>query len=110
MEFVKNIHARVWKWDENHTSRPISEARIIDIGSTVAWGVLARYYKGFCGTGESCVIVQNRRERRTAGLPTEQRLEIRCGAKCCSCLTSVRKDNLILEVNYETHHAWSTDS
>ena len=38
---------------------------------------------------------------RIPGLPTEQRLEIRQGGNCCSCLTSVQKDNLILEVTDE---------
>lgn len=41
---------------------------------------------------------------RTAGLPTEQRLERQWGGYT-NTLTSVQKDNLILEVNCETDHA-----
>ena len=38
---------------------------------------------------------------RTAGIPTKQRLEINTSG-VCNALTTVAKDSLVLEVEYET--------
>lgn len=46
---------------------------------------------------------------RTAGIPTEQRLEIQWGGYS-NTLTSVQKDNYVLEMTYEYDCAQQIDS
>ena len=77
-------------------------AKICDIDTTTASTVTARYYKGIGSHKDNMCIVAmrgrnpNNPSDRTTGSPTEQRLEVNAQGTS-NCLTSVQKDNLLLE-------------
>lgn len=80
----------------------LDNAEICDINTPTASTVTSRYYKGIGSHKDNMCIVAMRGRNpdnpsdRTAGSPTEQRLEVNMQGTS-NCLTSVQKDNLVLE-------------
>ena len=80
----------------------LDNAEICDINTPTASTVTSRYYKGIGSHKDNMCIVAMRGRNpdnpsdRTAGSPTEQRLEANTQGTS-NCLTSVQKDNLLLE-------------
>lgn len=80
----------------------LDNAEICDINTPTASTVTSRYYKGIGGHKDNMCIVAMRGRNpdnpsdRTVGSPTEQRLEMNMQGTS-NCLTSVQKDNLLLE-------------
>ncbi len=80
----------------------LDNAEICDINTPTASTVTSRYYKGIGSHKDNMCIVAMRGRNpdnpsdRTAGNPTEQRLEVNM-QDTSNCLTSVQKDNLVLE-------------
>lgn len=80
----------------------LDNAEICDIDTPTASTVTSRYYKGIGSHKDNMCIVAMRGRNpdnpsdRTAGNPTEQRLEVNMQGMS-NCLTSVQKDNLLLE-------------
>lgn len=87
-------------------------------GTDVSGTIRASYYKNGernvmenlkSGKGYEGVIVSMRGRNpenpsdRTAGIPTEQRLEVN-EQGICNCLTSVQKDNLVMETLYDFYN------
>ncbi|MCM1189828.1 MAG: DNA cytosine methyltransferase [bacterium] len=87
---------------------------VVDVSGTIR----ASYYKNSernvmenlkSGKGYEGVIVAMRGRNpenpsdRTAGIPTEQRLEVN-EQGICNCLTSVQKDNLVMETLYDFYN------
>lgn len=81
---------------------PLDNAEICDINTPTASTVTSRYYKGIGSHKDNMCIVAmrgrnpNNPSDRTAGNPTEQRLEVNMQGTS-NCLTSVQKDNLVIE-------------
>lgn len=80
------------------------DIRIKDIDKKCANAITSRYYKGIDSHNANAVICCAMRGRnpdnpsdRSAGIPTEQRLELQ-EDNICNCLTSVQKDSLVLEI------------
>lgn len=77
-------------------------AKICDVGTETASTVTARYYKEIGAHKDNMCIVAMRGRNpdnpsdRTVGSPTEQRLEPNSQG-ICNTLTSVQKDNLVME-------------
>lgn len=104
----------------------VDDLKLKNINTDVANAVISRYWKGIEGSSSNAVIVAMRGRNpdnptsRVAGLPTEQRLEPNSQG-ICNTLTSVQKDNLVLEKNvcaideqnlnlrYETFGTLTTD-
>lgn len=84
----------------------LDNAKICDIGTPTASTVTSRYYKGIGSHKDNMCIVAMRGRNpdnpsdRTVGSPTEQRLEVNAQGMS-NCLTSVQKDNLLLENNIQ---------
>lgn len=82
----------------------VDDLSLININKTESGAVVSRYYKGIEGDHSDAVIVAMRGRNpenpsdRTVGAPTEQRLEPNSQG-ICNTLTSVTKDNLVLEKN-----------
>lgn len=80
----------------------LDNAKICDINTPTASTVTSRYYKGIGSHKDNMYIVAMRGRNpdnpsdRTVGSPTEQRLEANTQG-ISNCLTSVQKDNLLLE-------------
>ena len=80
----------------------LDNAKICDVGTETASTVTARYYKGIGAHKDNMCIVAMRGRNpdnpsdRTVGSPTEQRLEPNSQG-ICNTLTSVQKDNLVME-------------
>lgn len=80
----------------------LDNAEICDINTPTASTVTSRYYKGIGSHKDNMCIVAMRGRNpdnpsdRTAGSPTEQRLEVNMQGTS-NCLTSVQKDNLVME-------------
>lgn len=80
----------------------LDNAKICDINTPTASTVTSRYYKGIGSHKDNMCIVAMRGRNpdnpsdRTAGSPTEQRLEVNMQGTS-NCLTSVQKDNLVME-------------
>ena len=80
----------------------LDNAEICDINTPTASTVTSRYYKGIGSHKDNMCIVAMRGRNpdnpsdRTAGNPTEQRLEVNMQGTS-NCLTSVQKDNLVIE-------------
>ena len=80
----------------------LDNAKICDVGTETASTVTARYYKGIGAHKDNICIVAMRGRNpdnpsdRTVGSPTEQRLEPNSQG-ICNTLTSVQKDNLVME-------------
>ena len=79
----------------------LDNAEICDINTPTASTVTSRYYKGIGSHKDNMCIVAmrgrnpNNPSDRTAGNPTEQRLEVNMQGTS-NCLTSVQKDNLVI--------------
>lgn len=84
----------------------LDNAEICDINTPTASTVTSRYYKGIGSHKDNMCIVAMRGRNpdnpsdRTVGNPTEQRLEVNMQGTS-NCLTSVQKDNLLLENNIQ---------
>ena len=84
----------------------LDNAEICDINTPTASTVTSRYYKGMGSHKDNMCIVAMRGRNpdnpsdRTAGSLTEQRLEVNMQGTS-NCLTSVQKDNLLLENNIQ---------
>lgn len=80
----------------------LDNAKICDIDTPTASTVTSRYYKGIGSHKDNMCIVAMRGRNpdnpsdRTTGSPTEQRLEVNTQGMS-NCLTSVQKDNLVME-------------
>jgi site-specific DNA-cytosine methylase len=80
----------------------LDNAEICDINTPTASTVTSRYYKGIGSHKDNMCIVAmrgrnpNNPSDRTAGSLTEQRLEVNMQGTS-NCLTSVQKDNLVIE-------------
>ena len=80
----------------------LDNAKICDIDTPTASTVTARYYKGIGAHKDNMCIVAMRGRNpdnpsdRATGSPTEQRLEVNKQGTS-NCLTSVQKDNLVME-------------
>lgn len=97
----KLIPCKLDKMPEGHLTS-LDNAKICDIGTETASTVTARYYKGIGAHKDNMCIVAmrgrnpNNPSDRTVGSPTEQRLEPNSQG-ICNTLTSVQKDNLVME-------------
>lgn len=97
----EQIPCKLNKMPEGHLDS-LDNAKICDIDTPTASTVTARYYKGIGAHKDNMCIVAMRGRNpdntsdRTAGSPTEQRLEVNMQGTS-NCLTSVQKDNLLLE-------------
>lgn len=84
----------------------LDNAEICDINTPTASTVTSRYYKGIGSHKDNMCIVAMRGRNpdnpsdRTVGSLTEQRLEVNMQGTS-NCLTSVQKDNLLLENNIQ---------
>lgn len=84
----------------------LDNAEICDINTPTASTVTSRYYKGIGShKDDMCIVAMrgrnpNNPSDRTAGSLTEQRLEVNMQGTS-NCLTSVQKDNLLLENNIQ---------
>lgn len=92
----------------------LDNAEICDINTPTASTVTSRYYKGIGRHKDNMCIVAMRGRNpdnpsdRTVGNPTEQRLEVNMQGTS-NCLTSVQKDNLLLENNIQKVGQISSD-
>lgn len=97
----EQIPCKLNKMPEGHLDS-LDNAKICDIDTPTASTVTARYYKEIGAHKDNMCIVAMRGRNpdntsdRTAGSPTEQRLEVNMQGTS-NCLTSVQKDNLLLE-------------
>lgn len=78
------------------------DLKLINVGQEEACTILSRYWKGIEGDHSNAIIVAMRGRNptnpsdRTPGIELEQTLEVN-GNGTTNCLTSVQKDNLVLE-------------
>ena len=97
----EQIPCKLNKMPEGHLDS-LDNAKICDIDTTTASTVTSRYYKGIGAHKDNMCIVAMRGRNpdnpsdRTVGSPTEQRLEVNMQGTS-NCLTSVQKDNLVME-------------
>lgn len=98
---VENIPCKLDKMPDGCLGS-LDNAKVCDVGTKTASTVTARYCKGISAHKDNMFIVAMRGRNpdnpsdRTAGSPTEQRLEPN-GQGMCNTLTSVQKDNMVLE-------------
>lgn len=97
----EQIPCKLNKMPEGHLDS-LDNAKICDVDTPTASTVTSRYYKGIGAHKDNMCIVAMRGRNpenpsdRTVGSPTEQRLEANI-QDTSNCLTSVQKDNLLLE-------------
>ncbi len=97
----EQIPCKLNKMPEGHLDS-LDNAKICDVDTPTASTVTSRYYKGIGAYKDNMCIVAMRGRNpdnssdRTAGNPTEQRLEVNMQGTS-NCLTSVQKDNLVME-------------
>ena len=97
----EQIPCKLNKMPEGHLDS-LDNAKICDVDTPTASTVTSRYYKGIGAHKDNMCIVAMRGRNpdnpsdRTVGSPTEQRLEVNMQGTS-NCLTSVQKDNLVLE-------------
>lgn len=97
----EQIPCKLNKMPERHLDS-LDNAKICDVDTPTASTVTSRYYKGIGAHKDNMCIVAMRGRNpdnpsdRTVGSPTEQRLEVNMQGTS-NCLTSVQKDNLLLE-------------
>lgn len=97
----EKIPCKLNKMPEGHLDS-LDNAKICDIDTPTASTVTSRYYKGIGAHKDNMCIVAMRGRNpdnpsdRTVGSPTEQRLEANTQGTS-NCLTSVQKDNLVME-------------
>lgn len=98
------IPCKLDKMPDGHLDS-LDNAKICDIDTPTASTITSRYYKGIGAHKDNMRIVAmhgrnpNNSSDRTAGSPTEQRLEPNMSGTS-NCLTSVQKDNFVLEPKY----------
>lgn len=101
----KKVRQSVYLMYNGHLDS-LDNAEICDINTPTASTVTSRYYKGIGSHKDNMCIVAmrgrnpNNPSDRTAGSLTEQRLEVNMQGTS-NCLTSVQKDNLLLENNIQ---------
>lgn len=101
IKICEQIPCKLNKMPERHLDS-LDNAKICDVDTPTASTVTSRYYKGIGAHKDNMCIVAMRGRNpdntsdRTAGSPTEQRLEVNMQGTS-NCLTSVQKDNLLLE-------------
>lgn len=109
----EQIPCKLNKMPEGHLDS-LDNAKICDIDTPTASTVTARYYKGIGAHKDNMCIVAMRGRNpdnpsdRTTGSLTEQRLEANTQGTS-NCLTSVQKDNLLLENNIQKVGQISSD-
>ena len=97
----EQIPCKLNKMPEGHLDS-LDNAKICDVDTPTASTITSRYYKGIGAHKDNMCIVAMRGRNpdnpsdRTAGSPTEQRLEVNMQGTS-NCLTSVQKDNLVME-------------
>ena len=97
----EQIPCKLNKMPEGHLDS-LDNAKICDVDTPTASTITSRYYKGIGAHKDNMCIVAMRGRNpdnssdRTAGNPTEQRLEVNMQGTS-NCLTSVQKDNSVLE-------------
>lgn len=97
----KQIPCKLDKMPDGHLDS-IGNAKICDVDTPTASTVTSRYYKGIGAHKDNMCIVAMRGRNpdnpsdRSVGSPTEQRLEANTQGTS-NCLTSVQKDNLVME-------------
>lgn len=97
----EQIPCKLNKMPEGHLDS-LDNAKICDIDTPTASTVTSRYYKGIGAHKDNMCIVAMRGRNpdnpsdRTVGSPTEQRLEANTQGTS-NCLTSVQKDNIVME-------------
>lgn len=98
------IPCKLDKMPDGYLDR-LDNAKICDVDTPTASTVTSRYYKGIGAHKDNMCIVAMRGRNpdnpsdRTVGSPTEQRLEVNMQGTS-NCLTSVQKDNLVMEKQY----------
>lgn len=101
IKICEQIPCKLNKMPEGHLDS-LDNAKICDIDTPTASTVTSRYYKGIGAHKDNMCIVAMRGRNpdnpsdRTTGIPIEQRLEVNMQGTS-NCLTSVQKDNLLLE-------------
>lgn len=101
IKICEQIPCKLNKMPEGHLDS-LDNAKICDVDTPTASTVTSRYYKGIGAHKDNMCIVAMRGRNpdnpsdRTVGSPTEQRLEMNMQGTS-NCLTSVQKDNLLLE-------------
>ena len=97
----EQIPCKLNKMPEGHLDS-LDNAKICDVDTPTASTITSRYYKGIGAHKDNMCIVAMRGRNpdnpsdRTTGSPTEQRLEVNMQGTS-NCLTSVQKDNLVME-------------
>ena len=101
IKICEQIPCKLNKMPERHLDS-LDNAKICDVDTPTASTVTSRYYKGIGAHKDNMCIVAMRGRNpdnpsdRTVGSPTEQRLEVNMQGTS-NCLTSVQKDNMVLE-------------
>lgn len=101
IKICEQIPCKLNKMPERHLDS-LDNAKICDVDTPTASTVTSRYYKGIGAHKDNMCIVAMRGRNpdnpsdRIVGSPTEQRLEMNMQGTS-NCLTSVQKDNLLLE-------------
>lgn len=101
IKICEQIPCKLNKMPERHLDS-LDNAKICDVDTPTASTVTSRYYKGIGAHKDNMCIVAMRGRNpdnpsdRTVGSPREQRLEMNMQGTS-NCLTSVQKDNLLLE-------------
>lgn len=101
IKICEQIPCKLNKMPEGHLDS-LDNAKICDVDTPTASTVTSRYYKGIGAHKDNMCIVAMRGRNpenpsdRTVGSPIEQRLEVNMQGTS-NCLTSVQKDNLLLE-------------
>ena len=101
IKICEQIPCKLNKMPERHLDS-LDNAKICDVDTPTASTVTSRYYKGIGAHKDNmCIVAMLGRNPdnpsdRTVGSPTEQRLEMNMQGTS-NCLTSVQKDNLLLE-------------
>ena len=97
----EQIPCKLNKMPEGHLDS-LDNAKICDVDTPTASTITSRYYKGIGAHKDNmCIVAMSGRNPdnpsdRTVGSPTEQRLEVNMQGTS-NCLTSVQKDNLVME-------------
>lgn len=101
IKICEQIPCKLDKMPNGHLDS-LDNAKLCDVDTPTASTVTSRYYKGIGAHKDNMCIVAMRGRNpdnpsdRTAGNPTEQRLEVNMQGTS-NCLTSVQKDNLVME-------------
>lgn len=112
VKIIEQISCKLDKMPDGHLTS-LNNAKVCDIGTPTASTITARYYKGIGAHKDNMVmekfIVASRGRNphnpsdRTPGNDVEQRLEPNSQG-ICNTLTSVQKDNLVLENVYDVYN------